>query len=243
MLTGFTSGKGAPGATLAVANLGAAGAARGENVLALDLDPVGGVLCAYLGGDPRKGLWPLAYAGAEPTPAALLDQVQVLHRLPVVGGLPRASDAAGINLADVARAGARLAPHVLADAGRLPGPGIEVLEQCERIVVVVVRDPVGILAGEQALQALGPRLRKRVAVMVTGATAKSELAEVAELLGEQVLGGIPWVPDDVRRSREEQRPVPGKAARAYERLADVIVPSAQAESAPVPSRKVVADGA
>jgi MinD-like ATPase involved in chromosome partitioning or flagellar assembly len=243
MLTGFTSGKGAPGATLALANIGASAVARGENVLALDLDPLGGVLGAYLGGDPRRGLWPLAYAGAEPTPAALREQVQVLHRLALLGGLPRASDAAGINLADVARAGARLAPHVLVDAGRLPGPGVDVLAQCERIIVVVVRDPVGILAGEQALQALGPGLRRRVAVLVTGSTAQGELAEVGELLESQVLGGIPWDPDEVRRSREEQRPVAGKLARAYERLAELIVPSARAEAAPAPSRKVVADGA
>ncbi|MGH2718518.1 MAG: hypothetical protein ACRDJU_08065 [Actinomycetota bacterium] len=243
MLTGFTSGKGAPGATLAVANIGVRGVARGESVLALDLDPLGGVLSAYLGGDPAKGLWPLAYGGAEPTPAAILEQVQVLHRLPVVAGLPRASDAGGINLAEVARAGARLAPHVLADAGRLPGPGVEVLAQCERIVVVVVRDPVGILAGEQALQVLGPGLRRRVALVVTGTAARAELAEVGELLGAQVLGGIPWDSDEVRRSREEQRPVMGKLARAYQRLAEVIVPSARAEAVPAPSRKVVADGA
>jgi MinD-like ATPase involved in chromosome partitioning or flagellar assembly len=243
MLTGFTSGKGAPGATLALANIGVAGAARGERAIALDLDPAGGVLSAYLGGDPRKGLWPLVYGGVEPTPAALLEQVQTLHQLPLVGGLPRASDAAGIALGDVARAGARLAPNVLADAGRLPGPGLEVLAMCERIVVVVVRDAVGILAGEQVLQALGPGLRKRAAAIVTGATARDELAEVGELLGVQVLGGIPWDPDEVRRAREQQRPVTGRAARAYQRLAEVIVPSARAETAPAPSRKVVADGA
>ncbi|HEU5002546.1 MAG TPA: hypothetical protein VFW71_07200 [Actinomycetota bacterium] len=243
MLTGFTAGKGAPGATLAVANVGAAGASRSQRVVALDLDPAGGVLSAYLGGDPRKGLWPLAYGGVEPTPAALVEQIQTLHRLAVIGGVPRASDAAGIDLAEVARVGAGLGPHVLVDAGRLPGPGLAVLAMCERIVLVVVRDPVGILAGEQALQALGPALRRRVAIIVTGSTAKAELAEVGELVGVPVLGGVPWEPDEMRRARQEQRPVTGRAERAYERLADVIVPTARAQAAPVASRKVIPDGA
>lgn len=238
MLIGFSSGKGAPGASLAVANIGASLATGKHSVLAVDLDPAGGVLSAYLGGDPQRGLWPIAYAGAQPTPQSITEQIQVLHGLPVLGGLPRASDAAGINLPEVARVAAGLAGVVLADAGRLP-EARPVLAVCDRIVVVAVADPLGILAAEQALVSLGPSLAGRVGLLVTGTTYVGELRQVADLLRVPVLAGIPWVPDEVRRRRRDQRPVTGKAQKAYHKVASSLVPMTVAESLPATTRKEV----
>ena len=225
MLIGFTAGKGAAGGTLAVANVGLALAAAGEWVWVLDLDPAGGVLAAYLGADPSFGLWPLARAGLEPTPERLAKQAQVRHRLPLIAGLPRASDAAGIDLIQVARVAAGCARLVLVDAGRLPGAGAPVLEACDRIVVVVAPDPVGILAAEQALVALSQAALGRVFLLVSGTTEAGELAQVGELLSAPVLGGIPWEPDEIRRARCEQRPVAGRARKAFARVAETFMPA------------------
>ena len=236
MLIGFSSGKGAPGASLAVANIGVSLATAKHSVLAVDLDPAGGVLSAYLGGDPQRGLWPIAYAGAEPTPQAITEQVQVLHGLPVVGGLPRAGDAAGINLAEVARGAAGLAGVVLADAGRLP-EARPVLATCDRIVLVAVADPLGILAAEQALLSLGPALAGRVSLLVTGTTYVGELRQVADLLRVPVIAGIPWVPDEVRRRRRDQRPVTGKAEKAYQKVAASLLPMTGAQALAATTRR------
>ena len=243
MLIGFSGGKGAPGASLAVVNVGAALAASGRSVLAVDLDPAGGVLSAYLGGDPTKGLWPLARSGEAPA-ESLRAQVQVLHGLPLIAGLPRASDAAGINLVSVARAAAPLAATVLVDAGRLPGDGAGVLEICDRIVLAVDSDPVGILAAEQALVALGMQASSRALLLVMGTTQRDDLRQVGELLGLPVMGGIPWDPQEVRRARSGQRPLAGRAAKAFGRVARMLLPSTPQPGAPALGREgLVADGA
>lgn len=231
MLIGFTSGKGAPGATLAVANIGVALAAAGQSVLAVDLDPIGGVLAAYLGGAPGRGLFPLAYTHTPPTTENLASQVQVLHGLPVIAGLSRALDVAGIDLVQVARLVAGLAEVVLVDAGRVPGLSAVVLGTCDRTAVVVEADPVGILAGEQAVDSLPVSVFHRSGVLVTGTTDRAELAEVAELLHIPVIGAIPWDAAEVRRARQRQAPLGGKAGKAYAAVAATIAPLSRAAAA------------
>jgi MinD-like ATPase involved in chromosome partitioning or flagellar assembly len=244
MLTGFSGGKGAPGASLAVVNVGVALAASGRSVMAVDLDPAGGVLSAYLGADPTRGLWPLARSGEAPSAEGLAAQVQVLHGLPLIPGLPRASDAAGIDLVSVARVAAGLAPTVLVDAGRLPGAGAGVLEACDRIVLAVGADPVGILAAEQALVALSKQALGRAVLLVTGVTQRDDLRQVAGLLSLPVAGGIPWDPDEVRRARARPPPLGGRAGKAFGRAAQTLVPAAARPGAPALGREgLVADGA
>jgi MinD-like ATPase involved in chromosome partitioning or flagellar assembly len=244
VLIGFSGGKGAPGASLAVVNVGVALAASGRSVVAVDLDPAGGVLSAYLGGDPTRGLWPLARSGEPASAEGLAAQVQVLHGLPLIAGLPGASDAAGINLVAVAGVAAGLAPTVLIDAGRLPGDGGVILEVCDRIVLVVAADPVGILAAEQALVALSKEALARAVLVVMGATHRDELRQVAELLSLPVVGGIPRDPDALRRARAGQRPLGAKAAKAFGRVSQVLFPAAARPGAPAMGREgLVADGA
>ena len=228
MLIGFTAGKGAPGASLAVVNIGVALAQAKRSVVALDLDPCGGVLSAYLGGEPTTGLWPVIRSGQHTMPDKLAEQVQVLHGLPLIAGFPRNSDSVGINLVAVVQAAGRLAELVLVDAGRLPGAGGGVLEVCDRIILVVSLDPVGILAAEQALLSLSETAARRVSLLVTGTTYFGELRQVSELLSAPVLDGIPWAPDDVRRSREKQAPVDGRARKAFRKAADALAPVPQA---------------
>jgi MinD-like ATPase involved in chromosome partitioning or flagellar assembly len=225
VLIGFTAGKGAPGASLAVVNIGAALAEAKRSVLALDLDPAGGVVSAYLGGEPTTGLWPLVRAGQQGAPDKLREQVQVLHGLPLIAGFPRASDTAGIDIVQIAQAARHLADIVLVDAGRLPGGGDCVLEECERIVLVVSLDAVGILAAEQALVALTQRALGRVSLLVSGSILTWELRQVSDLLGAEVLGGIPWVPHEVRRRRQDQAPLAGKAKKAFGKVAVGLVSS------------------
>jgi MinD-like ATPase involved in chromosome partitioning or flagellar assembly len=241
VLIGFASGKGSPGATLAVANIGVALAAAHHSALAVDLDPAGGVLSAYLGGHPAHGLWPLVYAGASVCPQNLSEQVEILHGLPFVGGFPRAADSVGIDIPRIARAAAGLAEVVLVDVGRIPGPGAPVLSVCDRIVLVVAADPLGILAAEQVVLSLGVVLAQRCVALVTGSTTRAELGEVADLLHVGVIGGIPWVPTEIRRARYEQRPLTGKAKKAFRQAAATLVPTTKRPARSTKRRSVIAD--
>lgn len=220
---GFTSGKGSPGATWCLANTAAALARAGHRVLALDLDPCGGTLAAHLGLSLRRGLLPLArMKGPRPTPEDLRAEAEPRHGFEAVAGLPRASDAGCIDLPAVARAAGSLAPFVLADAGRLPGPGLPVLAACDRVLLVVRPDPAGILAAEQALVALEGAVPKRsVSLVASGLIRRwmGDLADLRTLLGRPVTAVVPLVSREARRAATEQRPVRRGAARAFGGLA------------------------
>lgn len=222
LVVGFTGGKNAPGTTFCVANVGLALARAGRSVLAVDLDPSGGLLAAYLGLSLRRGLYPLSRTkGPRPTPYQLRAEAEVRHGLAAVAGIPRAADADGIDFAAVAQSSRDLAAFVLVDAGRLPGPGLPILEACERVLVVVRPDPVGILAAEQALVALAEiEATPRTALVVSGLVRRraGELPDVRSLLGRPVVGVVPLAEREARRAREKQHPVGGAAGRAFERV-------------------------
>lgn len=219
MLVGLTSGKGSPGATWCLAHLGVALARAGHDVLAVDADPSGGALAAYLGHSPGKGLYPLARLGPRPTAEQLAAEAESRHGLRAVVGMPRASEAGRVDLVAVARAAAGLASFVLVDVGRLPGPGLPIVRVCDRVLLVVRPGPAGVLAGEQTLVALGEASAK-VALVVSGTRRQraGEVPELQALLRRPVAAVLPfdrraWV------AEEEQRPVRGRSAKAFDRLA------------------------
>jgi MinD-like ATPase involved in chromosome partitioning or flagellar assembly len=221
---GFTGGKGAPGVTLAVATIGVSMARAKRSVIAVDLDPAGGVLSAYLGADPERGLWPLARVGAEPTAERLAREVQRVEGLDLLAGLPRAGDAVGLDVVQAARVARGLAQTVLVDAGRLPGPGVAVLGVCDQVVLVVRPDAVGVLAAEQALVALGPGLTGRAVLLVSGLRGrrKRDLRELVAFLNLPLLGVVPWAPEDIRKARERQRQLAGAPAKALRKVSDAL---------------------
>jgi MinD-like ATPase involved in chromosome partitioning or flagellar assembly len=234
-LVALTGGKGAPGATWCTANLGVALARAGHDVLAIDLDPSGGVLGAYLGLGTGRGLWPLCRTtGPRPMAAGLEGEIEQRHGLKAIAGVLRATDAASVDPVAVADTARDLAALVLVDVGRLPGPPEArlVAAACDRILLVVDPTPVGMLAAEQALAHLGD-VARRVALVVSGLARRrgGDLVDVRTLLSRPVAGTIPLVAAEARRAIEGQRPVAGAAARAFADLAAELAGPATAQRA------------
>jgi MinD-like ATPase involved in chromosome partitioning or flagellar assembly len=232
VLIALTSGKGSPGATWCLANLGVA-LARTRPVLALDADPAGGALAAHLGYSPRAGLYPLSRHGLRPTAEQLAAEVEQRHGLAAIAGMPRAFGAEVLDLPALLASARSLAPTVLVDVGRLPGPGLAAIVGCEAALVVVRPGPSGVLAAEQALLAIaGAAPNLPLQLVVSGLRRRPHLADVQAILGPSVLGVIPWVPAEAARAGDEQRPVQGKAHKAFAQLAQALAaPGLTGESA------------
>jgi Flp pilus assembly CpaE family ATPase len=178
------AGKGSPGASFVAVNL-ASTMAREQDVLLLDLDPSGGDVAAYLGLDPRRGMFPLMrLAGSSPTSVALLDEAERRHRLCVVGGFP---DACSQTTADVlpsilqvARATKRL---VIADIGRVSDTTARIAEVADLVLLVVRPDLVSVAGAERALRALTQAGIER--------HRPADISEVATALRSPVLASLP----------------------------------------------------
>jgi MinD-like ATPase involved in chromosome partitioning or flagellar assembly len=216
-----TSGKGSPGATWCVANLGVA-LARSHDTLVIDADPSGGALAAHLGYSPSRGLYPLSRHGVRPTTEQLAGEVEWRHGLRAIAGMPRAFGPEVLDLPALARAAAGLASIVLVDIGRLPGPGLPAVAACDRVLVVVRPGPAGVLATEQALVALdGAAASAKIALVVSGLRPRrrQDVAQLGELLGRPVAAVIPYDDGEAAAAADELRPVKGKTAKAFARLA------------------------
>lgn len=221
MLIALTSGKGSPGATWCTANLGVA-LARTHDTLAVDADPSGGALAAYLGYSPSRGLHPLSRHGVRPTTEQLAGEVESRHGLRAIAGMPRAFDPELLDLPALATAASGLASVVLVDIGRLPGPGLPAVAACDRVLVVVRPGPAGVLAAEQALVALdGAGASTKVALVVSGLRRRHrrDVTQVSELLGRPVVAVIPLADRETAAAADELRPVKGKVSKVFARLA------------------------
>jgi Flp pilus assembly CpaE family ATPase len=225
-VVGVCSGKGSPGATFTAVNLAGALARAGDGVLLVDLDLAGGDIAAYLGLDARRGLWPIVHlVGPRPSADALKIEIQRSYGMDVIGGLARPLGAKVLDQTAVVVEARGLAPWVICDLGRIPGPGLSVLPLCDHVLAIVGADVVTALGAERALAAIGETSvsEARVRLVVSGHRRRrlADLAEIGQVLSLPVAALLPYAPIAASRALENQRPVAGGAiGRAFDRLAE-----------------------
>ncbi|MGH2693304.1 MAG: AAA family ATPase [Actinomycetota bacterium] len=236
-LIAVTSGKGSPGATFISINLAAAMGRQDTEVLLLDLDPFGGDVCAYLGLDPRRGLYPLLrMEGRIPGPERLLEEAEEREGFLAVCGFPEPSDlpTAETLLAALRAAGAT-GRTVIADLGRVTEATASVAGEAERVLLAVRPDLVSVLGAERALRLLGPVPRERIGVVMSGLEHRrpGDRAEVADALGLSVAGAIPTAARAARKALLAQAPAgTRRLRRGFDSLAAEMPERSEAASAP-----------
>jgi Flp pilus assembly CpaE family ATPase len=222
---GVASGKGSPGATFVAVNLAAAMARNGHEALLLDLDPFGGDLCAYLGLDPRRGLYPLLrMEGRVPSPDRLLEEAEERDGFLAVCGFPEPSDLVSTEeLLSALRAAAATGRAVIADLGRLTESAAAVAAHADRVLLVVRPDLVSVLGAERAIRLLGASVpRERIAVLLSGLERRrpGDQAEVADAVGLPVEAVVPADARGARKALLAQAPAAGRRLRrAFDSLA------------------------
>lgn len=221
---GVCSGKGSPGATFVSVNLAAAMARGGNEVLLLDLDRTGGDLAAYLGLDPRRGLYPLLRMnGGVSEPDTLLREAEKRHGFLCLGGLPEDASADSESLSNVLRASREAGKAVIADLGRIESDSVGLARQADLALVVVRPDLVSVLGAERALRALRATCDpKRLRAVVTEIERRrpGDVKEVADAIRVPVLGSVPLHRRAARWTIVSQAPAAkGPLARAFSTIA------------------------
>lgn len=235
------AGKGSPGTTFVAVNLAAALAER-RDVLLVDLDPSGGDVAAYLGLDPRRGLYPLLQmSSTAPEGQALLKEAEERAGFAAVCGFPDpCTEAVVWRLPDVLRAARSTGRAVVADLGRVGDRTPIVAVEADRVLLVVRPDLVSVAGAERALRLLGSREfpLKRIVAIVSGLERghPGDLAEVAGALGVPVVGSVPLHRRAARGALLSQAPVAkGRVPQAFRRLAAALEePEAAPVEAPAP---------
>lgn len=124
-----------------------------------------------------------------------------------------------------------LAPMVLFDIGRLPGPGLNVLERADIVLLVVRPDVVSVLGGERALTLMEaseiPKERVRIVVTARRRWRVGDVSDIGGTLNYPVTGVIPWSPSAARRALESQKPASGRIGCSFTALAKAIAPDFQ----------------
>lgn len=220
------SGKGAPGATFVAVNLSPALARSGQPVMLLDLDPAGGDVAAYLGLDPRRGLFPLLRMNAGvPDGPAIAREAEEAAGVLAVAGFPEPFAAAVPDvLASVMGRAAGDGRVVVADLGRVDEASATVAKGADLCIVVARPDLVSVLGAERAIRLLeGCGVdRARIVATLCGTDRRrpGDVAEVAEALGVPLLGSVPWSRRAARQAMTSQHPAEkGPLARAFGSLA------------------------
>lgn len=216
------SGKGSPGTTFVAIDLSAALARSGQPVLLLDLDPAGGDVAAYLGLDPRRGLFPLLRMNAGvPDGSAIAREAEEVAGILAMAGFPEAFSAAPPEvLASVIESAGTADRWVVADVGRVDEASATVARGVDLCIVVARPDLVSVLGAERALRHLerGGVDRTRIVSVLCGADRRrpADVAEVAEALRVPLLGTVPWNRRAARKEMTSQRPAEkGPLARAF----------------------------
>lgn len=224
---GICSGKGSPGATFVSVNLAGAMARAGDEVLLLDLDRSGGDVAAYLGLDPRRGLYPLLRMnGALSQPEMLLREAEKRNGLLCVGGMPEDAPVDVETLGDVLRVASDSGKVVIADLGRIDPQNFSLARQADLVLVVVRPDLVSVLGAERALRALRATCDpKRLRAVVTEIERRrpGDVKEVADAIRVPVLGSVPLHRRAARWTIVSQTLADkGPLARAFSTLATAV---------------------
>lgn len=223
-LVAVSSGKGSPGATFVAVNLAAVMARAGDETLLLDLDPAGGDLAAYLGLDPRRGLYPLMrMSDRAPDREALLRECEDRDGVLCVGGFPEACAFEPEVAAGVIRAATESGKLVVADTGRV-GADTAWLARAADVVLVAVRpDLVSVLGAERALRLLRAWCAPdRIRAVISGLEHRrpGDIKEIADAIRTPVIGSIPLDRKAARGALVAQKPCTTRAVmRAFASLA------------------------
>jgi Flp pilus assembly CpaE family ATPase len=235
--TAICSGKSSPGASFAAANLAAAMARAGRDVLLLDLDPSGGDQCCYLALDPRRGLYPLLRMEAGvPSPDRLLAEAEERAGFLAVSGFPEASDLATPEvITGILRAARATGRTVLADLGRASEAVASPVAAADHVILVVRPDLVSVLGAQRALRQIdaGGVSVERIGLLVSGIERRrpADLAEVKEALGLPILGSVPLDRRGARKALVQQTPAATRRLRkAFDALAGRALPGEGARS-------------
>ena len=220
------SGKGSPGATFIAVNLAAAMQRQGDEIILLDLDPNGGDIAAYLGLDPRRGVYPLLKMDAKlPTTDGLLKEAEERDGMLVVGGFQEmlpivASDI----LSYFIKLGTESGRGVVADLGRVGADAATAIKGATQVLVVVRPDLVSVLGAERAIRTLerGGVSRDSIGAVISGIERRrpGDVKEIADALRVPVQGAIPLHRKHARRALVGQTSVnQGPIAKAFRSLA------------------------
>lgn len=223
-LVAVCSGKGSPGATFVALNLAAALARAGDETLLLDLDPFGGDLAAYLGLDPRRGLYPLMrMTDRAPGTETLLREAEDRDGLLCVGGFPETFAFEAEIVVELLRAATESGKVVIADIGRVATETAWLARAADLVLVAVRPDLVSVLGAERALRILRAWCahdQLRAVVSGTERRRPGDVKEIADAIRTPLMGSIPLDRRSARRALIEQRPcVKGSAVRGFTSLA------------------------
>lgn len=218
-------GKGSPGATFVAVNLTRALDIMQRHALYVDVDPAGGDAAAYLGLDPRKGLYPLRLFGSGYSPERIFGEIENRGGIDCVSGFPRARDSLDPRvLRDVLDACNDDERITIADLGRIQ-PAFGPCAQSADLILMVVRpDLVSIHGAERAINELAESEIdiSRISLVVNAWRWRNapDVAEIGGTLGLDVLGMIPWDGRSARRALQNQTPLDrGRAFKAFRNLA------------------------
>lgn len=222
------SGKGSPGCTFTSINLAHALSAS-RQVLLIDLDVHGADCGAYLGLDPRSGLYPLMrLEGKTPTSESLMGEAQVVSGFLVIAGIPRAHDVDREMITGALEA-ARALPHlVVVDLGRVTSESTQLLKHAELVLVAARPDVVGVYGANRAIEMLeraGHETSRTFAVVSGWEWRRSgDLSEAVDAIRVPVIGTIPLDRRESRRALMAQQPLQrGSALKAFKALAGEVV--------------------
>lgn len=228
-LVAVAGGKGSPGSTFVAMNLAAAMASRGVETLLLDLDTFGGDLAAFLGLNPRSGLYPLMrLEGKSPSFEAVIREAQSRDGVLCVGGFPTAEEADLEMVAWVLQEASE-APEktVIADLGRVAPTTAHLFLAADAILLAVRPDVVGVYAAQRGIHTLTEAGSNptRIYAVVNGWRWRrsADLAETVDSLKVKVIGSIALDERESRRAVHDQRFLRGGSAfKAFRSLADEV---------------------
>jgi Mrp family chromosome partitioning ATPase len=172
---------------------------RCRRVLLVEADPAGGTLAAAAGWAAEPGLVSLAAAARHGgDPALVFEHCQALPGGTLAVSGPASAEQSRSSLAVLGPLLGRLGDldaEVVVDCGRLdPGsPARPVAERAER-VLVAVRPRLADLHATATWLAAHPPGERRVSLVAVGDGPYPD-AEIADALGVEVAGRLPWDPD------------------------------------------------
>lgn len=218
-------GKGSPGCTFVAINLAATIASSVGEALLVDLDPHGADISAYLGLDPRRGLYPLMrLEGRVPSQDSLLREAESRGGLLCIGGFSRGEDADIEMIRTVLEVSREAAVTVVVDLGRVSTQTADLFTKADLVLVAIRPNLIGAYGAERAIEVLkGSGVAEaKAGAVITGWEWRraGDLAEAVQAVPAKVIGTIPLDRREARRALAQQQPLRrGPAARAFRALA------------------------
>lgn len=234
-IVGVCCGKGSPGATFLSVNLASALSDQAPKPILLDLDHHGGDVSAFLGLDPRKGLFPLKLMARHGLVFDdLAAEVEQRRGISCIAGIPREADADPAFLELILNTLEGRAT-VIADLGRIDSISAPLARHCDLVLLAVRPDLVSVYGAQRALRILEETgVSKSDTLLVINGLQWRHAADVAEISGDLEVAAlriVPLVRAAARRALLRQEPLKkGRAADAIRALGSAVLEKLGAES-------------